>query len=351
MTVAERADDVVAVSDDEHRAETSGEGLPPAASIRDWLTVLPQALPSAHSPRYTLSYLVQDASGGIHVVDPGWDSPENRDRLIGKLADWGTTLGAVRSTVCTHLHRDHLGLAEWLREEAGAEIVLHAEEQASLDRLTAARERDAPGARLAALISWGVPAEHQAELEPMSVEATAGTSAADRLVQHGDVLDIPGRRLEVLHTPGHTPGHIALVDRDEQLVLTGDHLLPSIFGGIGLGGPAEDPIGDYLTSLDLLEQLEPVGEPPEHEVLPGHGFRFRGLGARIRVTRAHHLRRSAEVAAALDGSSGATVWQVAERIRWSAGWEALRPFHRFSALAQTAMHMRHLRLADEKGVG
>jgi glyoxylase-like metal-dependent hydrolase (beta-lactamase superfamily II) len=146
-------------------------------------------------------------------------------------------------------------------------------------------------------------------------------------------------------------------------VFTGDHLLPSIFSGIGLGGPVEDAIGDYLDSLDRLEQLDsdPVASPAapagEHaadgmfDVLPGHGYRFRGLGARIRQTRDHHLARSAEVAALLARSSGATVWQVASGISWSAGWQNLPAFHRFSALAQTAMHVNHLRLADEKGVG
>ncbi|MBF4572292.1 MBL fold metallo-hydrolase [Herbiconiux sp. VKM Ac-1786] len=345
---------VEAVSEDEFRAETSGEGLPPLARVRDGLHVLPQALGSTHSPRYTLSYLVLDTAGGVHVIDPGWDSDENRARLENALDSLGRSITDVRSTVSTHLHRDHLGLADHLRDRVGAVIVLHEREQAAIERLADARDRQTPGAATARLISWGVPAGRRAELEPMSIEVTAARSSADRLVSDGDVLDIPGRRLEVLDTPGHTPGHIALVDRDERLVFTGDHLLPSIYGGIGLGGPVEDAIGDQLASLDRLEQLESgqsYAVDGMFEVLPGHGFRFTGLTARVRDTREHHLARSAEVAELLGQSSGASVWQVAEGVRWSAGWANLRPFHRFSALAQTAMHVAHLRLADEKGVG
>jgi glyoxylase-like metal-dependent hydrolase (beta-lactamase superfamily II) len=345
---------VEAVSEDELRAETSGEGLPPLAPVRDWLHVLPQALGSTHSPRYTLSYLVLDDTGGVHVIDPGWDSEENRARLESALDSLGRSVADVRSTVSTHLHRDHLGLAEHLRERTGARIVLHEREQAAIARLADARDRQTPGAATARLISWGVPSARREELEPMSIEVTAARCSADRLLSDGDVLDVPGRRLEVLDTPGHTPGHIALVERDERLVFTGDHLLPAIFGGIGLGGPAEDAIGDHLASLDRLEQLDPgesYASDGMYEVLPGHGFRFTGLGARVRETREHHLARSAEVAALLEQSPGATVWKVAEGVRWSAGWQNLRPFHRFSALAQTAMHVNHLRLADEKGVG
>lgn len=345
---------VEAISEEELRAETSGEGLPPLAPVRDWLHVLPQALGSTHSPRYTLSYLVLDDAGGVHVVDPGWDSEENRARLESALDSLGRTVADVRSTVSTHLHRDHLGLAEHLRERAGARIVLHEREQAAIERLADARDRQTPGATTARLISWGVPAARREELEPMSIEVTAARSSADRLLSDGDVLDIPGRRLEALDTPGHSPGHIAFVERDERLVFTGDHLLPAIFGGIGLGGPAEDAIRDHLASLDRLEQLESENSYASggmYEVLPGHGYRFTGLTARVRETREHHRARSAEIAALLEQSPGATVWKVAEGVRWSAGWENLRPFHRFSALAQTAMHVNHLRLAHERGVG
>ncbi|MFB2557192.1 MBL fold metallo-hydrolase [Herbiconiux liangxiaofengii] len=346
MSGPEAPESIIAVSEAEYRAETSGEGLPPAARIRSWLLVLPQSLPSRHSPRYTLSYLIVDADGGIHVIDPGWDSPENRRRLLDLLAELDAGLDRVVSSVSTHLHRDHLGLADWLRDESGARVVLHAAEQRSIDLLAEAERTRTDTDRRASLIAWGVPQAFLDALEGMSVEATASASQADALVQHGDLLAIPGRSLEVIHTPGHTPGHIAVVDRGGRLVFTGDHLLPSIFGGIGLGGPADDPVGDHLASLDALEQLgsAPAGDPAAYEVLPGHGFRFTGLGERIRVTRAHHLRRSAEVAAVLDADPEATVWQVAERIRWPAGWSALRPFHRFSALAQTAMHIDHLRV-------
>ncbi|MCS5715831.1 MBL fold metallo-hydrolase [Herbiconiux sp. CPCC 205716] len=348
------ASGVVAVSDEELRAETSGEGLPPLAAVRDWLHVLPQALASTNSPRYTLSYLVLDDAGGVHVIDPGWDSEENRERLESALDTLGRSVDDVRSTISTHLHRDHLGLAEHLRERVGAQIVLHEREQSAIDRLADVRDRQSPGAATARLISWGVPAGRREALEPMSIEVTAARSSADRLVVGGELLDVPGRRLEVLDTPGHTPGHIAVVVRDESLVFTGDHLLPSIFGGIGLGGPVEDAIGDHLESLGRLEELEPGGAYASdgmYQVLPGHGYRFTGLAARVQETREHHLARSAEVAALLEESSGASVWQVAEGIRWSAGWANLRPFHRFSALAQTAMHVNHLRLAAEKGVG
>ncbi|MDO9398858.1 MAG: MBL fold metallo-hydrolase, partial [Herbiconiux sp.] len=106
------------MSQAEYRAEIDAEGLPPAAEVRPGVWVLPQPMPSKHSPRYTLSYLIQDASHGIHLVDPGWDDDANLDRLDDTLAEaFGADRTRLASIVATHLHADHLGLAERLQRE------------------------------------------------------------------------------------------------------------------------------------------------------------------------------------------------------------------------------------------
>ncbi len=67
---------------------------------------------------------------------------------------------------------------------------------------------------------------------------------ADLLVEDGDVLPIAGREVRALWTPGHTAGHLCLVDEGDGLLFTGDHVLPRINPGIGLGGrTATNPLG------------------------------------------------------------------------------------------------------------
>ena len=156
---------------------------------------------------------------------------------------------------------------------------------------------------------------------------------ADALLQHDQLLDIPGRTVRVLHTPGHTSGSLCLLEGD--VLFTGDLVLPTIFPGVGLGGPSEDPLGEYLHSLDLVEGL---GDPL---VAPGHGYVFRGLGERVASIRAHQLGRTAEVTEIVHRHPRATVWEVASHVTWTGGWDALTGFHRISALSQTAMRMRH----------
>ena len=69
----------------------------------------------------------------------------------------------------------------------------------------------------------------------------------DVLLDDGDALDLPGRRVRVVWTPGHTPGHICLYDADHGVLLTGDHLLPRISPNIGLTpGSMDSPLASYL---------------------------------------------------------------------------------------------------------
>ena len=128
--------------------------------------------------------------------------------------------------------------------------------------------------------------------------------------------------------PGHTPGHLCLHDEDAGLLFTGDHVLPTINSGLGLGGPtASNPIADYLAGLRRVSALGGLA-------LPGHEHPFTGLPERCDALAEHHLRRAREVAA----HPGGTVWDVARTLTWTGGWEGLRGFTLLSALSQTALH-------------
>lgn len=331
-----------AVSEQEYRAELEGGFVPDPAPAGPGVTVLPQSTGSAHPPRYTLSYVIEDSDSGIHVVDPGLDDAEgeNLARLETHLARSGRRLDEIASVTVTHLHADHLGLGERLQRDHGVPVAMHRVEQLALRTMSAQAESMREGFA-AQIASWGVPEERRAELlatgEVMARSGVRRREPFDAavLLDDGDVLPISGRALRVLPTPGHTPGHIALVD-DAGLVFTGDHLLPAIFPGIGLGGPTPDPLGDYLRSLDTLSPYA------AHTALPGHGYRFTGLADRIAVTREHHLRRSREIAALLVERPRATTWQLAEGIHWTAGFTNLADFYLVSALSQTAMHVAYL---------
>lgn len=273
---------------------------------------------------YSLAYLVEDDRGRLFVVDPGSPPAEAGGVLLAAVDALGRRPGDVSAIVATHLHADHAGGADALRAATAAPLLLHEREAEAL----AAVADGLPSPDLAA---WGVPADRQAELRAIPGSASvAAVAPPDAVLADGDLLDVPGRRLRVLWTPGHTPGSLCLHDEEAGLVFTGDHVLPTVNSGLGLGGPtATNPIADYLAALDRVADLAPAAL-----ALPGHEQPFTGLAARCTALASHHLRRAREVAA----HPGGTVWEVASSLTWTGGWESLHGFTLLSALAQTALH-------------
>ena len=301
--------------------------LPQTVAVREgiWSIAIPLKI---DSPPYSLAYAIADTVGGIHLIDPGWDSVANWTRLIEALRQTGHSIDDIASVIVTHMHQDHLGMADRLRKATGARVAMHRDDQSALNLLSGA------GNDAAGYSEWGVPSEIAAELHRLQVAEKPGQFSADDLLGDDQQLDIPGRQLRVIHTPGHTPGHISLWESAAGVLFTGDHLLPNLHPGVGLGGPAGNALSHYFNSLDRIQTL---GDP---EVAPGHGYGFRGLGPRIAATRAHQLRRSQEVAHILSVLPQASVWEVASRLTWTNGWERLPPHTLELALVQTSLRMR-----------
>ena len=302
-----------------------------------WVVELP--LPHRGVVETTNCYLVADDAGGIHLVDPGWDTPDNHSRLETGLGDAGFTLDDVRSVTATHLHPDHLGLGAALRAERGVPVALHRLEHEALTRPLYPEAEET-------IARWGVPPEFVGEVRANVLPRSQPAGlAADVMLEDGELLPIPGRAVRVIHTPGHTLGSVCLHDEDAALLYTGDHVLPIVNPGLGLGGflPGDDPLGMALDSYAGIAAYD------DAEVLPGHGARFVGVAARATQIAERHRRRSAEIGALADADPGATVWQIASRVNWTGGWEALVGFLRLSALSQTEMHLRHLGMRGTLG--
>lgn len=316
---------MIPTSDAQYAASASGS-VPPLEQVRDDLWIVPIATGYPVIPHYTLTALLLRPDGGVHVVDPGVDSDAGWATLRAAFARIGRPVSATTGITITHLHPDHLGLTDRLRAESGAEVSMH---RLDADELQGRTPRDTASDD-ALLDEWGVPAERRPEFDAIrGASITRYQLDVDRRLDDGD--SVAG--LRVLHTPGHTPGSISLRSDDDGLIFTGDHLLPTQFPGIGLGGSTVgNPIGDYFGSLERLLPFDGA------EVLPGHGYRFRGLRERVLETEAHHLKRSRQVQAALAADPGARAWEVAALLSWTAGWENLHGIHLYSALAQTEMH-------------
>jgi glyoxylase-like metal-dependent hydrolase (beta-lactamase superfamily II) len=315
---------------------------PPLEQVRDgvWTMSIPFR---AGIPDSTLTYVVEGSDGSLTLIDPGWGVDATIDLLDAGLAAIGRRIEDVGLVAVTHLHIDHVGAAAAVRARSGARVAVHAAEIAAIDHQRTDRALDD-----ADVVGWGVPGPLLPELHERwgvgrripSIDIPS--VSADLLIGDGDVLPVVGRTLRALWTPGHTTGHLCFVDEPDGLLFTGDHVLPRINSGLGLGGRSvTNPLTDYLDSLRVVSAY------PSLEVCPGHEYRFADVAARAAVLVDHRTEREGFVADALDALDHPTMWELASRVPFRGGIESMTGYLLASALAQTSFHVRHLGRSDE----
>jgi len=282
--------------------------------------------------RYVLVYAFE-VDGGLVLVDLGWNAPESFADFEKGLSAIGAGISDVKGVAVTHIHPDHYGLAGRVREESGAWIGLHPADanlirdryeamDGLLDRMgTWAEDAGAPRSHIEALRSASLP-----------VRGFVTPVKPDVLIEDGD-RPIPGWDVVAVHTPGHSPGHLCFLDETRRVILTGDHVLPTITPNVSSNpqsGP--DPLGDYLASL---EKMVSYGDIP---AFPAHQWRLPSVAARAQELLDHHEHR-------LDGmveafrSGAETIWDVAKVQKWYIPWDKMEPFMQRAALGETSAHL------------
>ena len=200
-----------------------------------------------------------------------------------------------------------------LRREFGARVLLGRGEREGLQWLHQVRT-DVPLTSLRELVSAGESAlaeriRHYARaqdaFDPSSWEEPDGWLEAG-------LVDLGGRRLRVIPTPGHTRGHVVFLDEAERLLFAGDHVLPHITPSIGFELADRGlPLADFLDSLDLLLRY------PDARLLPAHGDAGGGSHRRVAELLAHYADRLDDCRAVVEVSGGATAGEVARRLVWT----------------------------------
>ena len=143
--------------------------------------------PSAFTFTGTQTYLVGDVE--VAVIDPGPDTTEHLTRLVKAIG--GRPVAAI---MCTHTHRDHSPAARPLADATGAPII---------------------GCAPLALETVG----------PRADAAFDGDYRADRVLEDGEGIEVDGRRLIAVATPGHTSNHLCFADEASGALFTGDHVM------------------------------------------------------------------------------------------------------------------------------
>lgn len=276
------------------------------------------------------------AGDGIVLVDTGMHEPGSMGHLERALAQVNLNLDLVRLLVCTHAHSDHYGQAATIVERTGCELWMHPNHD---HMLKAARDPAAAfDRRIEVARQSGVPEE------PLNryAEARRGQAygIAEVIEPHRNL--VPGIEVHtdlgtwhVYETPGHAPSHVCLYQEERRILLSGDHLL----GRVSLYydyGYSPDPAGEFLHSLDLVQELD------ARLCLSGHGRTFTDVQAHINANRTLVRQRLARVEEVIAAEPGLTAFEAIPKVYGAA----ITPLNANWWLSETLSYLRHLEVTD-----
>jgi glyoxylase-like metal-dependent hydrolase (beta-lactamase superfamily II) len=310
--------------------------------VADAVYRLPLPLPNDGLRAVNVYALVGD---GICMIDSGWALAQSEDVLTASLAAVGLDLAEVRDFLVTHVHRDHYSQAVAVRRKFGTRVSLGAGERVGLEALQHAIATDGPIDRFPPeLRRGGAPEVARAWVEWLAAHESVSLDdweSPDRWLDDGDRIEVPGRSLRAVSTPGHTRGHLVFHDAAHGLLFAGDHVLPHITPSI-----AVELVPDRYPLRSFLGSLRRVLELPDARLLPAHGPVADSVHARARELIAHHDVRLSEMARAVrQGAS--TAAEVAAQVRWTRHGlrvEEMDLFNTNLAICETLAHLDLLAL-------
>ena len=182
-------------------------------------------------------YILWSAPGGeCIVIDPGMMMESEKDMITSFIDGNNLTL---KHLLLTHCHVDHACAARWLATHYGVDVEAGAQEE------VIAQSMPAQGARFGLKI----------DSSPLVI---------DRILSDGDVIHFAGEEIQVLETPGHSPGSLSFYCPDTAVIFTGDAVFQSSIGRTDLPGGSHTVLIDSINTKIMTLPVDTV-------IAPGHG--------------------------------------------------------------------------------
>ena len=298
----------------------------------------------------TNCYIVKDGDETL-VIDTGAPSDEGFAILDAALTELDVDRTRMRFFL-THLHLDHAGLVDRLALP-GAKLYVS---PVDFESVRASRAASSYDAARRAFTAEGVP---PSDASGSSRFATGPDLFDDRrfdvrFVEDGDVLHVGRFALQVVATPGHTPGHLSLFQPDAGILFGGDHVLFVISPSIALFPDGADGLQAYLDSLDKVRALRC------EKLFVAHGEPRDDFDERIGWLRDHHLERLEETCGIVRDRPGLAGEEVIRAIKWNVPyptWEEISFVQRWCIVTEGVVILNHLvgsgairREKDESGI-
>ena len=244
-------------------------------------------------------FLAEGQDGWL-VMDTALNRPVTKEIWQSHLSD-----KEVKQLLITHYHPDHSGYAGELQRQTGADVLM-------TEISERARKRnwldDTVETMKAYYQAVGIPHEIADGISENTIESrdfVMPEPSVDRYLNEGDLIKIGNYEYQVIFTPGHAPGLITLYNKDKNVLLSTDHILPKITPNVSymfMGD--QNPLQTFMESLQKIKQLD------AGFVIPSHGEPFHGANDRIDEIVKHHEDRLNDILDQL--KDGKTVYEVCQ---------------------------------------
>jgi glyoxylase-like metal-dependent hydrolase (beta-lactamase superfamily II) len=291
-----------------------------------------EAIPLPANPLKSINSYVIKGEDRFLMIDTGMNRPECMQAMKAYLRALDVDLRRTDFFI-THLHADHLGLVSDLAQES-SKIYFNYPDAARIsdtgiwdEMMETARTNGFPEADIQTAIRRHPGRMYHAR-RPFELT----------LLREGDTINIGEYDFRCVETPGHTRGHMCLYEPNKKIFFSGDHILESITSNISLWAEGEDPLGDYLASLDKVYEYD------ISIVLPGHREPFTEYRRRIKELKQHHMMRLREIESIL-ANQRLTAYEVASRMTWDIdcdSWEMFPLPQQWFAAGEALAHLQYL---------
>lgn len=243
----------------------------------------------------------------ILVIDSAFDHPESEEVFFKGLEEIGAEVGKTDMFI-THLHADHSGLAYKFQQKYKGKLYTSPIDLEFINTM----HKDLYSGRFMPMlkligINDGV---EFFETHPGLVYCVKH-DIDPILLNEGDSIDIGEYHFEIVEVPGHTPGQIALYERKNKILFSGDHILTKITPNISFWGfEYGDILGTYLKNLDKIYNMD------VNIIFSAHRAIVDNPKQRIIELKEHYKNRAAEVLNILKEEKECTAAQMAAKMHW-----------------------------------
>ena len=285
------------------------------------------------------AYLIESGDELV-IIDTGMPVDFTVKALEEKTLEAGKQLKQISKIFVTHMHIDHIGNAGYIQELSDATIYMNKDEykfaeffilnpeESLVELKRVLRENGAPLALVEKIFEYHPAFSRQnayrliEKLEPL---------------KDGENIPVGETVLVAIETPGHSPHHTCFYAENEDVLFTGDHILPTITPNVRFPILDENPLKEYIDSLEKVEKLK------VREYYPAHGKPSNNLKERIKELKCHHYYRLLETFNIVS-QGPITGYKVASKLTWDIklDWERFPLIQKFFATGEALSHIRYL---------